>query len=124
MSRGRWLVPALALAAAGLASGLWMANARGQQQPVELPIKPEGEHVVEESKCTPILQTFKGMQLVEAHIHPSTLDAKLVYMKTLSKHQAVLFLVVRDGCSGPYEIRNVSSFDPNPEKCPEGVTCL
>ena len=118
----RWMVAALALSAAGIVSGLLIASARGET--VEPPIKPEGEHVNEESKCTPLLQAFKGMQLVEVHIHPETLDAKLIYMRMLSKHQAVLFLVAREGCSGPYKIVNASSFDPNPEKCPEGATCL
>lgn len=98
------------------------------QAPADVPLEslppPEGEYVVDSSTCTKLIQTFKGMNLVEARIDYQSFDAKLVYLSIISRHKAVLFLVVRKGCEGNYQIVKVHAFDPNPRECTAGSECL
>lgn len=85
---------------------------------------PAGESVVDESGCTPILQKFKGMQLVEAKIDPTSGLLRMVYYRKISRHSIMLFLAVREECKGSYRIVDAKLIDPEPKTCPPGSECL
>jgi hypothetical protein len=105
----RWTVVVLALAAGGLAEGLWIASARGQVQGPEGPPPPPvaANSVHEESKCTLILREFKGLQLSRVSVKPdrSMILMYLVRDTSTGKELALTFMV--KGCDGPYGLVDV-----------------
>lgn len=103
----------------------FMLSLLGQSAEEPMAPAPAGpEPIREESQCVPIIQKFKGMALVQVTIDYESKVAKMVYARLVNKHMLVLFLVLRNGCNAPYQIVDAKSVDPNPEKCPEGMSCL
>lgn len=113
----KWWVAALSLAASGLASGLWLANARGEEA-------PPTQQVREESTCQPILQEFNQMKLLSLQADPESGAMKMVYGRLVNKHLLVLWLFTRAGCHEPMGLVKATAVDPNPKECPEGMSCL
>lgn len=81
--------------------------------------------VVEESKCSMILQEFQGIKLVALTTDYLTGQTRFVYAKKIDKERVRLILFVRKECAGPMVfVKSMVVNMPEQKTCPPGAQCL
>lgn len=81
--------------------------------------------VVEESKCSMILQEFQGIKLVALTTDYLTGQTRFVYAKKVDKEHVRLILFVRKECADPMVfVKSMVVNMPGQKTCPPGAKCL
>lgn len=88
------------------------------------PPPPEAMQVYEESRCSIIIQEFKGFRLVSLEIDFKGGFARAIYGHLVNRHILQLVLLTRTACDQPWAMTASRTVDPNPKECEPGSSCL